>query len=108
MLCSHCPRHTHRDFLREKEKGSRQGRNSWIAGTALPGWSHPGQPWQQQPEGKKAFTASPGAVEGTHCSCPNQASLPNKAETVKLQELQPELCGQGNPNQPRAPQCWGG
>lgn len=88
MLCSHCSEPapgTHRgDFLREKEKGSRQGRNSWMAGTPLPGWSSPpGSPGRQLSvtRGKRAFAASPGAMEGIHCSCPNQASLPNKAET---------------------------
>lgn len=72
------------DFLREKEKDSRQGRNSWIAGTPLPGWSPPcGSPGRQHSaaRGKTAFAASPGAMEGIFCSCPNQASLPNKAET---------------------------
>lgn len=84
-LLGGCPGHTHTgDFLREKEEGSRQGRNSWIAGTPLPGWSPPrGSPGGQHSatRGKTAFAASPGAIEGIYCSCPNQAPLPNKAET---------------------------
>lgn len=111
------------DFLREKEKDSRQGRNSWIAGTPLPGWSPPcGSPGRQHSaaRGKTAFAASPGAMEGIFCSCPNQASLPNKAETgeaagasgrfacVCRENPNQHLGQQTQPRALQAPSCWGG
>lgn len=84
MLCSHCLEPapgSHRGFPKGEGKGLQAGQEF------LESWGCP--PWIVPPRAalaaatreKRAFRASPGAMEGTHCSCPNQASLPNNAET---------------------------
>lgn len=90
------------DFLREKEKGSRQGRNSWGAGAALPGLSHPGQPWQQQPERKELLQLHLGLWKELTAHVQTRLHFQIKLRLVKLQELQPDLCVQGesHPSKP--------
>lgn len=74
-----CPGHTQRGFPKGEGKGL-QARQEFLDSWDSPARGSPGRQLSAT-RGKRAFAASPGAMEGIHCSCPNQASLPNKAET---------------------------